>query len=100
MSAEASVGEIAGALSPKQRAALFAAEEHRWQNAKEIGAHGSVLCSLCWFWPKGADPISPCSCLLSRDYEDAPLRYIYRLTPLGLKIKAHLNRPDAEKEMK
>lgn len=88
--------DIAGLLSEAQRRALIGCDEHEWRNAKTIGAAGSTLSALCWYWPKGADPISPCLCLLSRDYEDAPLRYIYRLTPLGQQVKDHLQAKDSK----
>lgn len=81
---------LARGLSEGQRLAILACDEREWRNAKAIGATGGTLRSLCWFWPKGANPISPCISLLTRDYEDAPLRYIYRLTPLGLAVRAHL----------
>ena len=86
---------IAASLTIAQVAALHSCDD-RWRNAKEIGARGPTLTSLCWFWPKGADPISPCACLLSRDYEDAPLRYIYRLTDTGKRVRSLLPPPPSE----
>lgn len=86
---EAEIAKIAGGLSDKQRIALASASEE-WRYQRQIGSHGSTLRSLCWFWPKGADPISPCVCMLSRDIHTDPLRYTYRLTPLGLSVCAHL----------
>ena len=84
------VREIADGLTRAQREALLSAQPDRWMNSKEIGATGATLSSLCWHWPKGADPISPCISFFSRDYEDRPLRYCYRLSTFGLEIRAYL----------
>lgn len=90
MTEDHEAAEVAKGLSKTQAAAMLGSND-RWQNAKEIGAAGgSTLRSLCWYWPKGADPISPCVCLMDRDYEDMPLRYIYRLNAFGLRVRAHL----------
>jgi hypothetical protein len=85
----AEVAAIAAKLTKAQRSALLKCDTS-WLNATEIGAAGSSLRALCWLWPKGANPISPPICLLSRDYQDSPLRYTYRLTGLGFDVKAHL----------
>lgn len=85
----AEIAKLAGQLSLSQQKALLAADT-AWRSAKEIGASGASLRSLCWVWPKGANPVSPPVCLLSRDYQDSPLRYIYRLTGLGYDVRDHL----------
>ncbi len=83
------VAAIAAGLTKAQREALIKCDT-QWRTAHEIGAAGSSLRALCWFWPKGTDPIRPPISLLARDYQDSPLRYIYRLTELGHDIRAHL----------
>jgi hypothetical protein len=85
----AEIAKLAGQLSKAQQRALLAADTV-WLSAKEMGASGSSLRSLCWVWPKGASYTSPPVCLLSRDYQDTPLRYIYRLTGLGCDVRAAL----------
>lgn len=77
---------IADKLSEAQKRAVILADEN-FRTAKEIGANGRTLQTICWFWPKGADPCSPCEHLAERDVDDNPLRYIYRLTPLGLSVR-------------
>jgi hypothetical protein len=81
------VEEVVKGLTKAQREAVLKCRDE-WLNAAEIGASGAVLTALCWRWPDG--PIAPPVCLLSRDYKDSPLRYIYRLTADGLAVRAHL----------
>jgi hypothetical protein len=85
----AEVAAIAAKLTKAQRAALLKCDT-RWLNAAELSARGQTLRALCWLWPAGVSQISPPICLLSRDYQDSPLRYIYRLNDLGVAVKDHL----------
>lgn len=79
--------ELVKRLTTKQRAALISATGS-WASAFKLGAAGVTLRSLCWWWPKGADPISPCQCFLERDIAESPFRYEYRLTRLGEQAQA------------
>jgi hypothetical protein len=92
------VAEVAGALSDRQKEALLACDARDWRTAKEAGIPMLTLVSLCWFWPNGTTIISPCISLLTRDYQDSPLRYIYRLTPLGIRVRQYLNTPSGERD--
>lgn len=85
--------EVAAKLTGKQKAALLAASD-RWQTAKEIGARGQTLNSLC-FLPLRDDLTVPPS-LMRRDYMDGPLRYIYRLSADGLRVAQHLKQENAK----
>ena len=85
MSAEASVGEIAGRLTKAQRGAVLAVTAE-WQK----------------LYPDRAE-LEDVRLIKHPLFQSHPMigqgSFEYRLTPLGLLVKAHLNRPDAEKEM-
>ncbi len=84
---DADAARIVKSLTKAQRDTVLKCQDE-WLTAREIGANGSTLSSLC------SPPLTPdllmLSSLLNRDYMDSPLRYIYRLSPLGLAVRAAL----------
>lgn len=76
-------------LSQAQREVVLRCRDE-WLNSREIGASGTTLRSLC-FPPLDANLRMPPH-ILSRDYQDLPLRYIYRLTSFGLAVRAALEK--------
>lgn len=87
------IAKVAKGLTGAQKRALLACRD-TWLNAKEIGEAGSALSALCWYWPKNVSQTSPCMRLLSRDYQDRPLRYIYKLAPDGIAVRDFLRGED------
>lgn len=81
--------KIARSLTEAQKRAVLAFDGERYRTARQVGVSGSTAYSL-WNRPIGSSLEAP-AMLLSRDYVDWPcLSWAYRLTDLGLAVKAHL----------
>ena len=89
--------QVAAGLTKAQRAAILAFNGKRYASPKLIGVSSATAYSL-WNRPLGPNLEAP-QVLLSRDYADWPrLHYTYKLTALGLEVRAILEQENRNEQ--
>lgn len=83
------IAKIAEGLTEAQREAVLRLGADRYRPARELKVSGATLYSL---WNRSLGPnLEAPNTLVFRDYVDYPrLAYAYKLTDLGLAVRAHL----------